>query len=89
MIPLLSDKSKSDEKLTLVEDIKIINKKESNKEFLNSGFSNAVKNLQIPEFSDINLPAERIFHSIFKAILKYKDHPSILAINNLNNNSYF
>ena len=80
--PLLSDKSKSNEKITLVEGDKITSEDESNAEILNSFFSNAVKNLKIPEFKDINPLAENIPHPVFKAILKYKNHPSIIAIKN-------
>ena len=80
--PLLSDKPKSNEKTTLVEGDKITSEDKSNAEFLNSFFSNAVKNLKIPEFNDINPPAENIPHPVFKAILKYKNHPSIIAIIN-------
>ena len=69
---LLSDKSKSNEKITLVEDTKIISEDKDNAELLNSVFANAVKNLKIHEFSDTTLLAENIPHSIFKAILKYK-----------------
>ena len=60
------------EKIILVECIKIINEEESNVEFLNSLFSNAVKNLQIPDFSYFNPPTERIFRPISKTILRYK-----------------
>ena len=54
-------------------------------------FSNAVSNLNIPEYSGINILAERISHPTLKAILKYKNHPSIVAINNLKKsyNFYF
>ena len=41
-------------------------------------------NLEIPEFSDINLLAERSSHPIFKPSLKYKSFPRILAIKGLN-----
>ena len=68
--PLLSDKSKSNEKITLVGD-KITSEDKSNAEILNSFFSNAVKNLKIPEFNDINPLAENILHSVFKAILNF------------------
>ena len=79
---LLSDKSKSNEKIILVEDNEIINEDKDNAGRLNSFFSNAVKNLKIPEFSEINPLAENISHPIFKAILKYENHPSIIAIQN-------
>ena len=78
--PLLSDKSKSNEKITLVEDNKIISEDRDNAELLNSFFSDAVKTLKILEFSDLNPLAENIPHPIFKAICKYKNHPSIIVI---------
>ena len=68
--PLLSDKSKSNEKITLVEDNKIISVDKDNAEFLNSSFYNAVKSLKIPEFSDSKLLAKNVHRPIFKAILK-------------------
>ena len=46
--PLLSDKSKSNEKITLVEDNKIISEDKDNAELLNSFFSNAVKISKFP-----------------------------------------
>ena len=76
--PLLSDKSKSYEKITLVEAKKIISENKDNQELLNSFFANAVKNLKIPEFSNANPLVDNIFHPIFKALLKHKNHPSII-----------
>ena len=55
---------------------------------LNLSFPSAVKNLNIPELSDINLLAERLSNPILKAILTEKDHPSIVAVRNANNNSH-
>ena len=72
---LLSDKSKSNEKIILVKGNEIINEDKDNAGRLNSFFSNAVKNLKIPEFSETNPLAENISHPIFKAILKYENHP--------------
>ena len=86
---LLSDKSKSNEKITVVEDNKMISEDEENAELLNSFFSNAVKILQIPEFGDSNPLAENIPHPIFKAILKLKNHPSIIANKNARNGPGF
>ena len=43
-------------------------------------FSNAVKNFKIPEFSDSNPLVENIPHPIFKAILQFKNHSSIIVI---------
>ena len=87
--PLFSDKTKSNEKITLVEDETITTQDEQNEELLNIFFSNAVKNLKIPRFSNTNPLAERLNNPTLKAILKYKNHPSIVAIRNANNNSLF
>ena len=54
-----------------------------NVELLNSFFSNAVKHFKFPKGSDSNPLAEFISHPIFKAMLKYKNHPSIIAINEM------
>ena len=88
--PLFSDKTKSNEKITLVEDETVTTHDENkNAELLNLFFSSAVKNLKIPEFSDTNPIAERLSDPTLKAILKYKNHPSIVAIRNANDNSHF
>ena len=87
--PLLSEKSKSNEKITIAEDDKIKSEDKDNAELLNYFFSNAVKNLKIPEFSDSNPLAENIPHPIFNAILKYKNRPSIIAIKNARNGPGF
>ena len=87
--PLFSDKTKSNEKITLVEDETVTTQDEQNADLLNIFFSNAVKNLKIPRFSNTNPLAERLNNPTLKAILKYKNHPSIVAIRNANNNSHF
>ena len=51
---LLCDKSKSNEKMTLVEDNKMKSEDKINEELLNSFSSNVVKNLTIPEISYSN-----------------------------------
>ena len=43
----------------------------------------------MPEFSETNPQAENIFQLIFKVILKYKNHPSIIAIKNARSGSGF
>ena len=62
---------------------------EKNAKLLNAFLSSAVSNLNIPEYSGINILAERISHPTLKAILKYKNHPSIVGINNLKKNFNF
>ena len=41
---------------------------------------NIVKNLKIPEFENLDPNFENVKDPIFRAILKYKNHPSITAI---------
>ena len=72
--PLFSDKTKSNEKITLVEDETVTTQDEQNADLLNIFFfSNAVKNLKIPRFSNTNPLAERLPYTTLKAILKYKN----------------
>ena len=67
----------------------MIRENKDNAELLNSLFSNAVKNLKIPEFVDSNPVVENIPYPIFKAILKYKYHSSVIAIKNARNGPGF
>ena len=46
---------------------------------LNDFFSNVVINLKIPKFGNFDPFSENIDHPL-KAILKYRKHPSIIAI---------
>ena len=62
---MLSKKSKSSEKITLVEDENVVHEDESNANFQIYFFQMQL-NLEIPEFSDINLLAERSSHPIFE-----------------------
>ena len=87
--PLLSDKTKSNEKNTLVEYETVTTQDEQNAEPLNIFFSDAVKNLKLPKFSNTNPLAKKLSDPTLKAILKYKYHPGIVAIRNANKNSHF
>ena len=58
--PLFSDKTKSNEKITLVKDETVTTQDKQNAKLLNLFFSNAVKNLQIPRFSNTDSLAERL-----------------------------
>ena len=87
--PLFSDKAKSSEKITLVHEDKIITTDDENAKILNSFFSNVVKHLKIPEFKDIDFSAECIPHPALKAIMKFRNHPSVSAIRNAFNPQSF
>ena len=49
-------------------------------EALNNFFSNKVKNLNISRYSKPDSTVENWTEKTLKATLKYKDHPSLLAI---------
>ena len=97
--PLPSDKMKLSEKITLVEqretldadgniNDEIVNDVKT-AEISNRFFSNAVIELKIFDFHGVVPLADNISHPIFRAILNYANHPSIIAIKNLNNTSMF
>ena len=98
--PLLSDKIKSSEKITLVEqretvgtdgniDDELVNDDVKIAEIFNRFFSNAVIDLKIPDFHGAVPLAHNISYPIFRAILKYANHPSAIAIKYLSNTSLF
>ena len=87
--PLLSDKSINSDKIHLNENGELINSESKTAEVLNEFFSNIVKNLKIPEYENLNHNFENIKDPVFRAILKYKNHPSIIAIKEKSRNSKF
>ena len=57
-------------------------------ETLNNFFSN-IKKLEIPKFNSNDSVTENMKDPVFKDILKYKNHPSILAIKKYSKNKIF
>ena len=78
--PLLSDKSVSREKINLTENEKMLTSEFETAETFNNFFSNIVQENNISKFNSNNSVTEIIKDPVFKAILKFKNHPSILAI---------
>ena len=78
--PLLSDKSVHSDKIHLNEIEELINSESKTAEALNEFFSNIVKILNIPEYENLNPNFENVKEPVLKAILKYKNQPSITAI---------
>ena len=78
--PLLSDKSRIRDRINISEKGKILKTDSETAESLNSFFSNIVKNLNISRYSEFDTVTENIADPTLKAIFKYKEHPSILAI---------
>ena len=71
-------------KITLIDEEKIVTQDDENTEILNSFFSSAMKNLE-----GVDPLADKISHPILKAIVKYRNHPSVIAIGNADNGSHF
>ena len=78
--PYLSDKSVKCGKINLNENGELLKSESETAEVFNNYFSNIVKNLKIPEYKNLNANIENVKDPDFRAILKYKNHPSIIAI---------
>ena len=78
--PLLSDKSRIRDRINISEKGEILKTKPETVGTLNDFFLNIVKNLNISRYSEFDTVTENIADPNLKAIFKYKDHPSTLAI---------
>ena len=78
--PSFSDKSRVKEQINLVEKGEILKTDLETVEVLNTFFGNIVKNLKINPYSNFDPMINHVKDPTLRAILKYKDHPSILAI---------
>ena len=78
--PLLSDKTVVKNKITLIENDEIVTTDNEASELLNKLFTHAIQNLNIPEYKHCDPLAEKISDKTMKAIVKYRNHPSIVKI---------
>ena len=78
--PLLSNKVVYNERITLVEDDKIIENNKNTASILNEFFSNIISTLGIPQYNETEPVSHNIGDPLMKAIMKYRFHPSIVAI---------
>ena len=78
--PLLSDKSRIRDRISIREKEEILKTASETAETLNSLFSSTVKNLNISRYSEFDSVTENVADLTLKAIFKYIHHPSILAI---------
>ena len=78
--PSLSKKFNARERISLIENGEIVKTEKETAEVFNSFFGNIVKNLNISQYSDFDLIIENVKDPTLKAILRYKKHPSVLAI---------
>ena len=77
--PFLLEKPPSDEKITLIENDKIIKTDSKAANLLNTFFSTIISNLNIPEYLVIDPIFNDINDRVLKSVLNYQDHPSIKA----------
>ena len=87
--PFLSDKSINSDKIHLSENGELINSKSKTAEVLNEFFSNIVKNVNIPEYENLNRNFENVKDPVLKEIWKYKNNPGIIAIKEKSKKSKF
>ena len=79
--PFLSKKLKSREKINLVEQEELVSSEYDVAQRFNQLFSNTVKNLDIPKHVvEDTLYLNLKNHPTLKAVLKFRDHPSIITI---------
>ena len=78
--PLLSNKFVNNEKITLVDNKKIITNDKEIAKVLNDFFSNIIKTLNIPKNDHTDSIVKDVRDPTLKAILKYRKNPSILAM---------
>ena len=76
----LSEKFNARERISLIENGEIVKTEKGTAEVFNNFFGNIVKNLNISQYSDFDPIIENVKDPTLKVILKYKKHPSILAI---------
>ena len=77
---LLSNKVVYNERITLVEDDKIIENDKNTASILNKFFSNIITTLGIPQYNETKPVSHNIGDPLIKAIMKYRFHPGIVAI---------
>ena len=77
-----SEKIKSKERITLIENYEIIKTEKGTAKVLNSSFSNIVQNLDIQQYNVDDLICKNINDPLLKAIVRYRNHPSIVELRN-------
>ena len=68
------------DKINISEKCEILKTESETAQTLNTFFSNIVKNLNISRYNEFGFVTKNIGDPTLKAFVKYKDHPSILAI---------
>ena len=73
--PLLSNKVVYNERITLVEDDKIIENDKNTASILNEFFSNVITTVGVPQYNEMEPVTHNIGDPLMKAIMKYSFHP--------------
>ena len=78
--PSFSDKIVTRDRIHLTENGQVIKTELETAETLNNFFGNVIKNLMIPKYSEYDPSIDRVENRTIREILKYRNHPCILAI---------
>ena len=78
--PLFSDKQLSSKNIILIEDENIVSENKEVVEIMNDFFAKAVDDLNIEGYSTDEFSPETGIDSVSNAIIKFKNHPSIIKI---------
>ena len=78
--PSFSDKIVTRDRIHLTENGEVVKTELETAETLNNFFGNVIKNQMIPKYSEYDPSIDRVENRTIRAILKYRNHPSILAI---------
>ena len=78
--PSFSDKIVTRDRIHLTENGEVVKTELETAETLNNFFGNVIKNLMIPKYSEYDPSIDRVENRTIRAILKYMNHPSFLAI---------
>ena len=78
--PFLSEKAKSREKIALLRNEKLVSYNTEVANCLTNFFSNIIKNVEIPKDEVKDNFHQNIESPTLKAVLKYRNHPSIVSL---------
>ena len=78
--PSFSDKIVTRDRIHLTENGEVVKTELETAETLNNFFGNVTKSLMIPKYNEYDPSTDRVKNRTIRAILKYRNHPSILAI---------
>ena len=87
--PLVSDMIEFREKMHLTENEETLTFESETTETFNNFFANIIKKLKTQKFNTKDSVTENIKDPVSKAILKYKNHPTILKMQKCSKNKIF